>query len=190
MSYLECKTSKAETCYVLYKFTGGRAQCLSEQQRVCEVPSTGGRSSTVSFKLLPRLYTRTVCHSLSFRVWPANIVSGPLPAGQSKQRLTHMHINTQTHTHNREAERERGDINRKEDSVNELSSLTETENIKVNIVNGAEKHIILTYICCTAPLDRASNLPIPTEHCFHHTTRREAVIRVTLLLLPTLTVLL
>lgn len=47
-----------------------------------KVPSIGERSSTVSFKLLPLLNTRTVCHSLSLRFWPAKMVSGPLPAEQ------------------------------------------------------------------------------------------------------------
>lgn len=71
-----------------------------------EVPSTGSRSSTVSFKLLPLLNTRTVCHSLSFTFWPAKIVSGPLPAGQSKQWLTHMHAST-PHTSHKGWEMER-----------------------------------------------------------------------------------
>lgn len=81
---------------------------LHQIKRGWEVPSTGGRSSTVSFKFLPLLNTRTVCHSLSFRFWPAKIVSGPLPAGQSKQRLTHtLNTDTHTHIHNREVDKSR-----------------------------------------------------------------------------------
>lgn len=99
-----------------------------------KVPSTGGRSSTISFKLLPLLNTRTVCHSLSFRFWPAKIVSGPLPVGQSRQWLTHMHtlpcphIQPRTHTQAREAERKEINI------IIEITtcSRTETETVSTH----------------------------------------------------------
>lgn len=53
--------------------------------------------------------------------------------------------------------RDREGAERKEDRVDELSSLTEAENIKVNIVNGPEKNTSfwLAFAVLIAPLDRS-----------------------------------
>lgn len=134
------------------------------------VPSTGCRSSTVSFKTLPLLNTRTVCHSLSFRFWPAKIVSGPLPAGQSKEPLTHKQARrTRTWQTGWETERRGegggggGGGDQREEREDELSSLTEAEKKTLRWTKLMVRTIII--LTCIRSTDQAITWGIQYLNC-------------------------